>query len=55
MGFNETMALAVGLIAAVTLLAQQVFEKVFRSFNKSVLMTALVLLSFYVSIAPRPM
>lgn len=53
-GFNEILALAAGLVAVVVLLAQQILEKAFRSFNKSVFMTALILLSFFITIAPRP-
>nr|MDO8112680.1 alpha/beta fold hydrolase [Candidatus Sigynarchaeota archaeon] len=51
---NPLMTLAFALVAIVCMVIQQVLEKLLRSFSKSVLITALVLLGFFMSIAPRP-
>ncbi|MHA1717777.1 MAG: hypothetical protein ACTSXP_19200 [Promethearchaeota archaeon] len=52
--FNTAFIVAMALIGVVSTMVQQVLEKSCRSFSKSILITALVLLSFYMGISPRP-
>ena len=51
---NVLLLLAFALITIIAMIIQQILEKLLRSFNKSVLISALVLLGFFLSVAPRP-
>ncbi|MHA1791671.1 MAG: alpha/beta hydrolase family protein, partial [Promethearchaeota archaeon] len=54
MKFNMAFMLALALVAMVTTIIQQILEQSLRSFNSSVLITALILLGFFINIVPRP-
>ncbi|MHA1998803.1 MAG: alpha/beta fold hydrolase [Promethearchaeota archaeon] len=54
LSFNVALMLVIGVIGAVSLVIQQVLEKLMQSYNKSVLVTTLILLSLFINVAPRP-
>ncbi|MBD3185181.1 prolyl oligopeptidase family serine peptidase [Candidatus Bathyarchaeota archaeon] len=54
MRFNLALVLILGLITTMAVFLQQVLEKVLRSQGKSILIIALVMLSIFINVAPRP-